>query len=249
MGFSKTAPPSTYAHDVHSCVHSRRLPGSGARFGLPLPRTGPVPSSRFLTALTAFSVMHAAGLLHPAADHGVHRVRVPRSASRPHQDSLHDASPFEGFPSPAAFRSRRILPPHRSPSKDGAISGSFSAGRVRCVLLVLPREGARSSLGFLPRHHCVASPGRWSRRPEGRGVSRQGPSPIGERSFPGPPKRVLGRFRSSSRSLRPMDGVLRGDPRGASTASRRPAGAGSGVFQGLRSLLVPRGAGCSDRVL
>jgi hypothetical protein len=83
------------------------------------------------------------------------------------KSSLHGASPFEGFPSPAASALAGFLPPHRSPSKDGAISGPCSAGRVRCVLCVLPREGARSSLGFLLVHRRVASPSHGGRRPEG----------------------------------------------------------------------------------
>jgi hypothetical protein len=89
-------------------------------FGLPLPRTSPVPSSRFLTALPVFSVVDSAGLLHPAADHGIHRVAVfllqPRGFRIP---TFHDASPFEAFPSSVAGRSLRLScpPTVRSPRK------------------------------------------------------------------------------------------------------------------------------------
>jgi hypothetical protein len=74
LGFPKIAPPSTWDQDIHSCSFSYRFPDGGRGFGLLLPRAGPVPSSRFLTALTVYSVSILAGLLHPAADPGVHRV-------------------------------------------------------------------------------------------------------------------------------------------------------------------------------
>jgi hypothetical protein len=43
--------------------------------GTALPHAAHVPSSWFLTTLTASSSSRATGLLHPAAGHGVHRVR------------------------------------------------------------------------------------------------------------------------------------------------------------------------------
>jgi hypothetical protein len=178
MGFSKTAPPSTHAHEVHSCVQPRRLPGWVSRFGPPLPRADPVPSSRFLTALTVYSVVRAAGFLHPAADHGVHRVQVPRSASRPHSVPSTLLDPSKGFPRQQPSALVGFLPSHRSPSKDGAISGPLSAGRVRCFLHVLPRERARSSLGFLLVQRFVASlrGGPSSRRTRGlaKAISARG---------------------------------------------------------------------------
>jgi hypothetical protein len=127
-----------------------RLPAAFPRFGPLLPRAGLVPPSRFLTALTAYSVVDSAGLLHPAADPGIHRVPAFSGSSCDSPVlSFHDASPFEAFSSPAAFRSLRSLPSYRSPSKDGPISGSFSAGRVRRLSHVLPHVEARGSLGFL----------------------------------------------------------------------------------------------------
>jgi hypothetical protein len=107
--------------------------------------------------------------------------------------SLHGASPFEGFPSPAASALAGFLPPHRSPSKDGAISGPYSAGRVRCVLCVLPRQGARSSLGFLIFHRRVASPFHGGHRPEGqRSRGRGHLRSRSARSHGAPPKRAPG---------------------------------------------------------
>jgi hypothetical protein len=86
-----------------------RLPAAFPRFGPLLPRAGLVPPSRFLTALTAFSVVDSAGLLHPAADPGIHRVsgRLLRPCGFK-KLACHDAGPFEAFPSPAAIRSLRI---------------------------------------------------------------------------------------------------------------------------------------------
>jgi len=170
MGFSKTAPPSTYALDVHSRVRPFRSPGRFSRFGLPLPRAGPVPSSRFLTALTGFSVVRAAGLLHPAADRGVHRVRrlfdlAVVGASSTMRD------PSKGFPRQQHPALTGFLPPHRSPSKDGAISGLCSAGRVRCVLRVLPLGGARSSHGFFLVFSRPSHPSAWVGVPKDLGFA------------------------------------------------------------------------------
>lgn len=119
LGFSKTIPPSTQIHDVHS----RFQPPVALRFSTSAclcQKTSPVPSSRFLTALPVFSVVDSAGLLHPAADHGIHRVAVfllqPRGFRIP---TFHDASPFEAFPSSVAGRSLRLScpPTVRSPRK------------------------------------------------------------------------------------------------------------------------------------
>jgi hypothetical protein len=149
LGFSKTIPPSTWILDVHS---GSFLPVARVNFASVYPCQGVdlVPPPRFFTAWTVFSVVDLAGLLHPAADPGIHRVPAFSGSSCDSPVlSFHDASPFEAFSSPAAFRSLRSLPSYRSPSKDGPISGSFSAGRVRRLSHVLPHVEARGSLGFL----------------------------------------------------------------------------------------------------
>lgn len=69
QGCSKIAPPST-SGPVSTPTHLAMC------FGPTLPRVEHVPPSWVLTTLTAFSTESFAGLLHPAADHGVHRVAV-----------------------------------------------------------------------------------------------------------------------------------------------------------------------------
>jgi hypothetical protein len=85
-GCQRSAPPSTWAPDVHSQwfrCSEELLPGfisrdsawpHGATFGPGLPRPGLVPPLPFLPASTACSIWCFAGLLHPAADHGVRHV-------------------------------------------------------------------------------------------------------------------------------------------------------------------------------
>jgi len=202
MGFSKTAPPSTYARDVHSCVRSSRLPVRSSRFGLPLPGAGPVPSSRFLTALTAFSVSCAAGLLHPAADPGVHRVRSSVPASRPEGRASTVRDPSKGFPRQQPPALAGFLPPHRSPSKDGAISGPCSAVESVASTGCCHSGELDPPMGFslstsLPSHPQVEA-----------GVPKdlaflEGPAPLGERPIPKAAEAIPGSCRSSSRSHRP----------------------------------------------
>jgi hypothetical protein len=236
------------ALDVHSRVRPYRLPVRVSRFGLPLPGTGPVPPSRFLTALTGFSVVRAAGLLHPAADPGVHRVRSFDLASRPGERSSTVRDPSKVFPRQQLPALTGILPPHRSPSKDGAISGSCSAGRVRCIHRVLPLGGARSSHGFFLVHLSSVSPSRAERGPEGPRLCSRGPLRSGSEVL-GSPRRLQG-LRSSSRSHHPGDWV---------GSAVRSVGGDYGLTQarggfewrvpGGGSLSVPRGAERSDRLL
>lgn len=68
LGLSKSSPPSTWLLRVHSRPDRNPIFGSG------LPRPGLVPSLPFLWASTAFSAHQLAGLLRPAADHGVRHV-------------------------------------------------------------------------------------------------------------------------------------------------------------------------------
>jgi len=72
LGISKFAPPLTHPQIVHSrygpqCIVFRC-------FGWLLPLSQRVPSLPFLTISTVSSVPWAAGLLRPAANHGVHLV-------------------------------------------------------------------------------------------------------------------------------------------------------------------------------
>jgi hypothetical protein len=203
MGFSKTAPPSTHARDVHSCVRTSRLPVRFSRFGLPLPGTGPVPPSRFLTALTGYSVAHAAGLLHPAADHGVHRVQRP---SKPRG---------LGEQPPRCLTLRRV-----------SLASSHPLSPGSCPLIVRHPRMARSR-GLAPLVESVASsscchakepdpplglssyisrpshPSAWVGVPKDLGFALGARFARGARSPGTPLERSLGFSRSSSQSNRP----------------------------------------------
>jgi hypothetical protein len=178
MGFSKTTPPSTYARDVHSRVRPSRLPGRFSRFGLPLPRAGPVPPSRFLTALTGFSIAHAAGLLHPAADPGVHRVRRPPDLSVSWTSStVHD--PSKGFPlqqPPALPGSCPLIVRHpRMARSRGFAPLVESVASFACCHAKEPDP----PLGFCSSSLFRPTPPR-ARDPEGSPTSRRGPASLGE---------------------------------------------------------------------
>ena len=108
-GFPKNAPPPTSTARVLS-----RLP-RGVIFGVVLPNTPHLPPMSFLPTSAAFSASCSAGLLRPAASHGVRVVSVAASvklcfhistSSAPFPDSL--LTPFEAFPSLEA------APRHRS---------------------------------------------------------------------------------------------------------------------------------------
>jgi hypothetical protein len=247
MGFSKTAPPSTCTRDVHSSVRPSRLPVRVSRLGLPLPGAGPVPSSRFLTALTAFSVSRAAGLLHPAADPGVHRVR---RLSRP--------------------RGRLWRPPRCVTLRRVSLSSSHPLSPGSCPLIVRHPRMARSR-GLAPLEESVAAfscfhakepdpplglsscisrpshPSAWASVPKDLGFASGACFARGAR-LPGiPPKRSLGLSRSSSRSHRP--GIWTGSAglsAGGVYGLMRARGGFEWRVPGERSLSVPRGAERSD---
>lgn len=82
LGFQIIAPPSYPL--VRSTPGSQTVTRPRA-FGGAMPMTPRVPSSPFLTASTVYSRSKAAGLLHPASDHGVRPVFkniFPRPAPR-----------------------------------------------------------------------------------------------------------------------------------------------------------------------
>jgi hypothetical protein len=88
MGFPKNAPPSDWALVVYSCSESLGLTPLGLFASARLcQRTSPVPSSWFPTTLAVSSVESPAGLLRPAADHGVRHVtdskrKVPKHPTK-----------------------------------------------------------------------------------------------------------------------------------------------------------------------
>jgi len=202
MGFSKTAPPSTSMHDVHSCVRPFRSPGRVSRFSLPLPRAGPVPPSRFLTALTAFSVAHAAGLLHPAADPGVHRVRLSDPASRPRRRASTMRDPSKVFPRlqlPAlpGFCPLTVRHPRMARSR-GLAPLVESVASSSCCHVKEPDP----PLGFTLSSPVCRSP---PRRSGSRGIDDLASGPLRSRNVRTllAPKRSPGSSRSSSQSHRP----------------------------------------------
>jgi hypothetical protein len=96
--------------------------------GLPVPTH--VPSLPFLPTSTVYSALHLAGLLHPAADHGVRHVSVVNTFKTPeHAGSRHDGLPSSRNPNAAwgqatatslqvaaiARSARRIPLPHALP--------------------------------------------------------------------------------------------------------------------------------------
>jgi hypothetical protein len=142
----------------------------------PCQKAGPVPSSWFFTTWTVCSIADPAGLLHPAADHGVHRVLALASSTlqSEKQLSFHDASPFEAFPSPAAIPLRipTLLPLviRRWPG-----FRVFLRWRVRSRPLVLPRRTPDAPLGFTlssSGHHLLRTCSRWVFPPRTRAKAR-----------------------------------------------------------------------------
>jgi hypothetical protein len=142
------------------------LPRTEARFGWKVPPFQHVPSSWFLTTLTASSTNGGVSLLHPTADHEVHRVSAPRNRSRDSSKAfppmLHppERSPLRQ-PSP---RHRIPVPPCRSPSRVGWLdSEALLRRRVRCGPSSLPMA-RRPMLSW-----ASASLERRAHRPAARG--------------------------------------------------------------------------------
>jgi hypothetical protein len=114
MGFPKNAPPSVSALVVHSCFDPRYHPGVSA-LAHPCQGVSLVPSPWFSTTLAVCSVESLAGLLRPAADHGVRRVgvwasatEVTRTLSFPRRRTLRSLSTPAASP-PLLFRTTALL--------------------------------------------------------------------------------------------------------------------------------------------
>jgi hypothetical protein len=94
--------PSPCVSPLRRHLPWRVLPRACARIGLTLPNAWHVPPSWFLTTSTACATMGLVGLLHPTADHGVHRVstsRAPRARAasrRPHRCHTLQSFPLAG---------------------------------------------------------------------------------------------------------------------------------------------------------
>jgi len=97
-----------------------------------------VPPSWSLTTLTASSTGPFAGLLHPAADHEVHRVFARNISTSPASSPMQ--KPSRAFPSPSsrARRLRRPLPPRRHRLTTGSTSRPFSTRESVAPLQPLP---------------------------------------------------------------------------------------------------------------
>jgi hypothetical protein len=150
MGFSKFAPPPTLAVRVHS----RKTFQGRASIDPRLPHLERVPSLSFLPTSTGFSAHCPAGLLHPAAGHGVRRVLGSRPPVPVRANTFRDlrafalldgATPFGAFPSPVAVPrhrdtvpSRRCRPLRRPPTetlppRPGLTSGVRSTSGLRAT--------------------------------------------------------------------------------------------------------------------
>ena len=152
-------------------------PSHGCRaFGSPLSHVPHVPTARSLTALPACSTRWFASLLHPATDHGVHRVSVPRRWLRRHHFPS-DATPSRAFPThkavPASPLAVSLL------SLPSASRTSRGRRDFRALLLVSVRcppptvaswRGPVALLGFPLWSHMMtvcASPLDLTRQPPG----------------------------------------------------------------------------------
>jgi hypothetical protein len=169
--------------DVLPGVHSRRCDLAAVPTSDPGCRPGHrVPSSRFLTASTAFSALTfapkrsgrgVAGLLHPAADPGVRRVslRPPRLtvAGVPERRLSRDAFHTPRRIPLACSRtvSPRPLPPCRSSGRFVALVGNPLPGVPLCArprsdadFEALLRLRVRSVVAPLPVRHALSF--RWA---------------------------------------------------------------------------------------
>jgi hypothetical protein len=140
------APSPLHRSRVHSPSPEGRVRAGAAR------RRRRVPPSWSLTTSTVSSAREAAGLLHPAHGHGVHRVsrrRMPvrRPASRTTLPAA-GLAPYEEFPSPAAVPRHRGRFPLAVTRPDGACDASQDT-RCQVPQPTSPHQGGRLQ-GFAP---------------------------------------------------------------------------------------------------
>lgn len=124
LGLSKYSPSSTWLLRVHS--RSNR----GSIFGSGLPRPGLVPPLLFLRASTVYSAHQLAGLLRPAADHGVRHV----SGWMTGQLSC-------GFARRSVSRARSQVDPGGSGATSWLASLTLHRQKSRCRVRGFPRRG------------------------------------------------------------------------------------------------------------
>jgi hypothetical protein len=222
-------------------------------FGPALPHACLGPPSWFLTTLTGCSSGSFAGLLHPAADHGVHRVAAPpchlpvvgRRAfpTVPHPPEL---SPL----AQQARRHRRTLPPRRQPGCEPCSTSRPCSTRESVALPPRCRGAAPVALmGFPflePRACRLVAAGTEVPRYAPEGASGR---PSLRASSPPRRRRRLRRALRAPRASRPASRP----PSAGWLARQTPAGVSSPAPRGGRSGLAGTlghrtSAGCSSRV-
>jgi hypothetical protein len=154
--------PSAFLRVLQRAPLRRHTPRARSRgpkpaSGRSLPGTVRVPSSRFLTALTACATRGLAGLLHPAADPGVHRVPDLRRACPRCLGSTSRCHALQSVPLPCSRtrRHRQAVPPRRQaglathPDLEALIRWGVRCGERRfrhdppAALLGFPLEACR----------------------------------------------------------------------------------------------------------
>jgi hypothetical protein len=142
----RTAPPST-SRSESSPAAVPRDEGFGA--GLPGPAHG--PPSWFLTTLTGCASERFAGLLHPAADHGVHRVAAPPShLPVPGRELSPRCSTLQSLPLPRSHSrvTAAALPPRGHQVRTWTRLEALLHARVRCVPRRCRLDPPDALLGF-----------------------------------------------------------------------------------------------------
>lgn len=138
---SRRAPSIGLSKDLASPPFPPRdpLPRTEVRFGQPLPAGCLGPTSWFLTTLPVSSPSKSVGLLHPTADHEVHRVSCSAVPSQGPVDEHSSPmfTPSRAFPlQQPTRRHRRIVPPRRyelPPARPRGLHPLKSPLRIRTV--------------------------------------------------------------------------------------------------------------------
>jgi hypothetical protein len=121
-------------------------------FGPELPHSERVPSLPFLTTTTAYSTRHRAGLLHPAAGHGVRHVSVGTDI---------DPKALEGTAIPNGAHPSKLFPPQQPLLRHTAEADSpkvYALSPLPALRSVRSRcrghAGTRRRLGLRALLHC-----------------------------------------------------------------------------------------------